>query len=88
MNEDPILITRAQYARHRGKSPKIGKLAKADILVVRGRIVDAAASDAVLDDRPEQNPATSAAAARMSSSRSRPRRIQHDSVPLGLAADP
>ena len=48
------LMTQAQYARHRGKSPQyIGKLAKAGILVMRGRMVDATASDAVLDDKPD-----------------------------------
>jgi phage terminase Nu1 subunit (DNA packaging protein) len=57
MNEKPILMTQAQYARHRGKSPQyIGKLAKAGILVMRGRMVDAAASDAVLDDKPDDAP--------------------------------
>jgi phage terminase Nu1 subunit (DNA packaging protein) len=53
MNENPILMTQAQYARHRGKSPQyIGKLAKAGILVMRGRMVDA-----VLDDKPYRAPA-------------------------------
>lgn len=57
MNEKPILMTQAQYARHRNKSPQyIGKLAKAGILVMRGRLVDAAASDAVLDDKPDDTP--------------------------------
>lgn len=57
MNEKPILMTQAQYARHRDKSPQyIGKLAKAGILVMRGRMVDAAASDAVLDDKPDDAP--------------------------------
>jgi len=54
MNEKSILMTQAQYARHRNKSPQyVGKLAKAGILVMRGRMVDATASDAVLDDKPE-----------------------------------
>jgi phage terminase Nu1 subunit (DNA packaging protein) len=58
MNNNPILMTQAQYARHRNKSPQyIGKLAKAGILVMRGRMVDAAASDAVLDDKPAEAPA-------------------------------
>jgi phage terminase Nu1 subunit (DNA packaging protein) len=56
-NSNPILMTQAQYARHRGKSPQyINKLAKAAILVMRGRLVDAVASDAVLDDKPEPLP--------------------------------
>jgi phage terminase Nu1 subunit (DNA packaging protein) len=56
-NLDKPLMTQAQYARHRGKSPQyIGKLAKAGILVMRGRLVDAAASDAVLDDKPGDAP--------------------------------
>jgi len=57
MTANPVLMTQAQYARHRGKSPQyIGKLAKAGILVMRGRMVDAAASDAVLNDKPEAVP--------------------------------
>jgi hypothetical protein len=48
------LMTQAEYARHRGKSRQyISRLAKAGVLVMRGGKVDAAASDAVLDDRPE-----------------------------------
>jgi hypothetical protein len=55
MSENPILMTQAEYARHRNKSPQyIGKLYKAGILVMRGRMVDAAASDAVLDDKPSE----------------------------------
>jgi hypothetical protein len=54
-NTNPILMTQAEYARHRNKSPQyIGKLYKAGILVMRGRMVDAAASDAVLDDKPSE----------------------------------
>ena len=57
MTEKPIMMTQARYARHRGKSPQyIGKFAKAGILVMRGRMVDAAASDAVLDDKPDDAP--------------------------------
>ncbi len=57
MHNNSILMTQAQYARHRGKSPQyINKLAKAGVLVMRGRLVDAAASDAVLDDKPEPLP--------------------------------
>ena len=53
MSESPILMTQAEYARHRNKSPQcIGKLYKAGILVMRGRLVDVAASDAVLADKP------------------------------------
>ena len=37
MSENPILMTQAEYARHRNKSPQyIGKLYKAAILVIRG----------------------------------------------------
>ena len=55
MSENPILMTQAEYARHRNKSPQyIGKLYKAGILVMRGRMVDASASDAVLDDKPAE----------------------------------
>jgi hypothetical protein len=58
MSTNSILMTQAQYARHRGKSPQyIGKLAKSGILVMRGRLVDAAASDSVLDDKPDDPPA-------------------------------
>src|ERR1017187_8238443 len=55
MSENPILMTQAEYARHRNKSPQyIGKLYKASILVMRDRLVDVAASDAVLDDKPSE----------------------------------
>jgi hypothetical protein len=48
------LMTQAEYARHRGKSRQyISRLAKAGMLVMRDGKVDVAASDAVLDDRPE-----------------------------------
>ncbi len=48
------LMSQAEYARHRGKSRQyISRLAKAGVLVMRGGKVDFAASDAVLDDRPE-----------------------------------
>ena len=58
MTENPILMTQAEYARHRNKSPQyIGKLYKAGILVMRGRLVDVAASDAVLDDKPSEKTA-------------------------------
>ena len=58
MSDNPILMTQAQYARHRNKSPQyIGKMAKAGILVMRGRMVDSAASDAVLDDKPTERTA-------------------------------
>jgi len=53
MSGDPILMNQAEYARHRNKSPQyIGKLYKAGILLMRDRLVDVAASDAVLDDKP------------------------------------
>ena len=49
MSENPILMTQAEYARHRSKSPQyIGKLYKAGVLVMRGCMVDATASDRVL----------------------------------------
>jgi phage terminase Nu1 subunit (DNA packaging protein) len=55
MSENPILMTQAEYARHRNKSPQyIGNLPKAGILVMRGRLADVAASDAVLDDKPSE----------------------------------
>lgn len=58
MSESPILMTQAEYARHRNKSPQyIGKLYKAGILVMRGRLVDVVASDAVLDDKPSEKTA-------------------------------
>jgi hypothetical protein len=48
------LMTQAEYARHRAKSRQyISRLVKAGVLVMRGGKVDVAASDAVLDDRPE-----------------------------------
>jgi hypothetical protein len=48
------LMSQAEYARHRGKSRQyISRLVKAGVLVMRGGKVDADASDAVLDDRPE-----------------------------------
>ena len=49
------LVSQAEYARHRGVSRQyISRLAKAGVLVMRGGKVDVAASDAVLDDRPEE----------------------------------
>jgi hypothetical protein len=57
MNATPEkpLMTQSQYARHRNNSPQyIGKLAKAGVLVMRGRLVDAVASDAVLEDKPAE----------------------------------
>ena len=51
MSENPILMTQAGYTSHRNKSPQcIGRLYKAGILVMRGRLVDVAASDVVLDE--------------------------------------
>lgn len=50
-------MTQAEYARHRNKSPRyIGKPYKAGVLVMRSRLVDVAASDAVLDDKPSARP--------------------------------
>jgi hypothetical protein len=46
-------MTQAEYARHRNVNRSyINRLAKRGILVMRGRLVDVAASDAVLDDKP------------------------------------
>lgn len=54
MAEARQLMSQADYARHRAKSRQyISRLAKAGVLVMRGGKVDVAASDAVLDDRPE-----------------------------------
>jgi len=47
------LMTQAEYARHRNVNRShISRLAKRGILVMRGKLVDVAASDAVLDDKP------------------------------------
>ncbi len=47
------LMTKAEYAAHRGVSrPYITKLSKNGVLVMRGGKVDVVASDAVLDDKP------------------------------------
>jgi len=52
-------MTQAQYAKHRSTSPQyIHKLAKAGVLVMRGRLVDVVASDAVLDDKPSEKTET------------------------------
>jgi len=49
----PGLMTQAEYARHRKVNRSyISRLAKRGILVMRGKLVDVAASDAVLDDKP------------------------------------
>jgi len=49
----PRLMTKAEYAKHRGVSkPYISKLAKNGILVMRGGKVDVVATDTVLDDKP------------------------------------
>ena len=49
----PRLMTKTEYARHRGVSkPYITKLAKNGVLVLRGGKVDVHASDTVLDDKP------------------------------------
>jgi hypothetical protein len=46
-------MTQAEYARHRGKSRQyVSKLAQAGVLVMRGKKIDVAASDTVLDDKP------------------------------------
>ncbi len=47
-------MTQAQYAAHRSVSRQyISNLARRGVLVMRGRLVDVQASDAVLDDKPE-----------------------------------
>jgi phage terminase Nu1 subunit (DNA packaging protein) len=47
------LMSQAEYARYRKVHRSyINRLAKRGILVMRGKLVDVAASDAVLDDRP------------------------------------
>jgi len=47
------LMSQAEYARYRKVHRSyINRLAKRGILVLRGKLVDVAASDAVLDDRP------------------------------------
>jgi hypothetical protein len=57
LSEKQILMSQAQYARHRNKCPQhIGKLYKAGVLVMRGRLVDAVASDAVADRFPSNFP--------------------------------
>jgi len=58
MSENCSLIAQAEYARHRNSSPQyIGKLYDAGILVTRGRRVDVAATDAVLEDKPVEKAA-------------------------------
>ncbi len=48
---NPVLMTQAQYGAHQGVSRQyISNLAKGGILVMRPRLVDVQASDAVLDD--------------------------------------
>ncbi|MGQ9686257.1 MAG: hypothetical protein ACUVT2_08140 [Thiobacillaceae bacterium] len=48
-------MSQAEYARHRRVSRQyVSRLLKAGVLVMRGGKVDVAASDAVLDDRPEK----------------------------------
>ena len=49
----PGLMTMAEYSRRRKVNRShITRLAQRGILVMRGKLVDVAASDAVLDDRP------------------------------------
>ncbi len=63
----PGAMTQADYARHRNVNRSyISRLAKRGILVLRGKLVDGAASDAVLDDRPVdlESQATATAASR------------------------
>jgi hypothetical protein len=52
----PVVMTQAEYARHRRKSRQyISKLAKAGVLVMRGGKIDVRATDTVLDDRPVED---------------------------------
>ena len=49
----PGFMTMAEYSRHRKVNRShITRLAQRGILVMRGKLVDVAASDAVLDDKP------------------------------------
>ena len=49
----PGLASMAEYARHRNVNRSyITRLAQRGILIMRAKLVDVAASDAVLDDRP------------------------------------
>ena len=51
---NPILMKQARYAEHRGVSRQcISNPARRGILVMRGRLVDVQASDAVPDDEPK-----------------------------------
>jgi hypothetical protein len=64
----PVVMTQAEYARHRRKSRQyISKLAKAGVLVMRGGKIDVRATDMVLDDKPVEDvdapPAVTPAAA-------------------------
>ena len=86
------LVSQANYARHRVKSRQyVSRLAKAGVLVMRGGKVDVAASDAVLDDRPEPvservtaadvtSPGTTFAQARTADMvfRAKLRKLEHD----------
>lgn len=70
------LATQSEYARHRQVHRSyISRLAQRGILVMRDGLVDVAASDAVLDDRPVYPPADDSAAATPQSSAG----IQHPS---------
>lgn len=53
MKSSAGLMSQADYARHRNVNRShINRLAKRGILLMRGKLVDVAASDAVLDDKP------------------------------------
>ncbi len=53
MKSSAGLMSQADFARHRNVNRShINRLAKRGILVMRGKLVDVAASDAVLDDKP------------------------------------
>ena len=52
-SQPPALMTQAEYARHRDVDRSyVNRLVKRGILVMRGKLVDVAASDMVMDDRP------------------------------------
>ena len=56
-------MTQTEYSRHRGlNKSSVCRLAQRGILVLRGTLVDVAASDAVLDDRPAVEDSTPAPA--------------------------
>jgi len=70
MEASPTLMTKTEYARHRGVSQSyISKLARNGILVMRGIKIDAGATDAELDDRPDSGAAPDGQGARFSAAK-------------------